>query len=501
MKIRLPLSAHNWVSVTGAVVALIILLMIVFLFLVSVFTQSSSYLGLIIYILLPSILIFGLLLIPLGMIITARKHKYQKITERQAWPKVDLNNVSHRNAFFIFSAGTTLFLLLSALGSYEAFHYTESVEFCGTTCHQLMIPEYTAYQHSSHARVACVECHVGEGADWYVRSKLSGLYQVYATITNIYPKPIPTPIHNLRPARETCERCHWPQKFYAQKLRTERHYKNDEANTAWDIQLKMKIGAEHSALGLKTGIHWHINPDVRIEYIATDQQQQELLWVRYTNERTGKSIIYQDEENVLDDSLIVSSQIRKMDCIDCHNRPSHDYRPPAYFVNDAITAGIIPVELPGIKNLAMEICSEDFSATDSAFQYIRTTIEGYYQSEYPEILSEKNNMIEKAIRGLQEVFSQNIFPDMKVKWDKYPTHIGHLEFDGCFRCHNDRHVSDDGEKISKDCNLCHTILAQGRPAEMQYAISGEPLDFIHPEEIDEDLNETLCTECHTGLNP
>ncbi len=210
MKIRLPKSTHNWVSVIGAVIAIIALFMIVFLFLISVIlNESSSYLGLVIYILLPTIMIIGLILIPIGMFSNIKKRNGDDSEEQEAWPKIDLNDERHRNAFIIFSIGTTLLLLISALGSYGAFHYSESVEFCGTTCHKLMIPEYTAYKHSSHARVACVECHVGQGADWYVRSKLSGLYQVYAVLTNSYPKPIPTPIHSLRPARETCERCAW----------------------------------------------------------------------------------------------------------------------------------------------------------------------------------------------------------------------------------------------------------------------------------------------------
>lgn len=163
-----------------------------------------------------------------------------KTIERKL-PFIDLNRKDHRNAFLIFAAGTTIFLFISALGSYEAFHYTESTEFCGTLCHSVMNPEYTAYQNSAHAKVRCVECHVGTGADWYVKSKLSGLYQVYAVIANVYPKPIPTPIKNLRPARETCEECHWPQKFYSRQLRTEKHFLTDEKNSEWDISLIMKI--------------------------------------------------------------------------------------------------------------------------------------------------------------------------------------------------------------------------------------------------------------------
>ena len=502
MKLKLPQSVYNWLSLSGAMIALISLFMIVFLFIISViFEQGGSYLGLIIYILLPSVLVLGLILIPAGMIRTVSREKKFGIRKKDEWPKIDLNDVRHRNAFFIFTWGTVIFLLLSAIGSYEAFHYTESVEFCGTICHEVMKPEYVAYQHSSHARVACVECHVGEGAGWYVRSKLSGLYQVYAVVADVYPKPIPTPIHNLRPARETCERCHWPQKFYAHTLRHERHYLSDEDNTPWDIQLKMKIGAEQSALGLKEGIHWHINPEVKVEYISSDEQRMELPWVRMTNLKTGEIKTFVDTENALDEDELQNAEIRVMDCMDCHNRPSHNYKPPAFFVDEAITAGLIPQTLPEIKNLAMEICDEDFSTTDSAMHYIETTIRDFYSESYPEIMEEDSALVQHAIAGLQEAYGKNIFPEMKVKWSDYPSHIGHVEFDGCFRCHNDRHESEKGERISRDCNLCHTIVAQGTPDNMEYSSAGQPLEFRHPEDIDEEWREELCTECHSGLNP
>ncbi|TFG98470.1 MAG: cytochrome C, partial [Calditrichales bacterium] len=280
MKLRLPHSTQNWISLIGATIAVISLFMIIFLFVITgVLAQQGSYMGLVIYILLPGVMITGLLLIPLGMLLTIRKQKKESEEEIPDWPKINLNDVRHRNAFFIFAIGTTIFLFLSAVGSYEAFHYTESVEFCGTLCHEVMQPEYVAYQHSSHARVACVACHVGSGVDWYMRSKLSGMYQVYAVLAGVFPRPIPTPVHNLRPARETCEQCHWPEKFYTKNLHYERHYLNDEENTAWGITLQMKIGASHAALGLQEGIHWHINQDVKIEYISGDEKHETIPWV------------------------------------------------------------------------------------------------------------------------------------------------------------------------------------------------------------------------------
>ena len=232
-------------------------------------------------------------MIPIGMFRERRRIRKSLVHEAARLPRIDLNDPSHRNAFVIFTITTIVVLFLSTLGSFKAYHITESVEFCGTLCHQVMEPEHTAYQNSPHANVACVECHVGSGASWYVKSKLSGLHQVYAVLTKTFPTPIETPLHDLRPARETCEKCHWPQKFYARTLWTNKYFLADSLNTEWDIMLQMKTGPEYSGLGLKEGIHWHINPAVNIEYISENDKRENITYVKYTNKSTGEVTIYQ----------------------------------------------------------------------------------------------------------------------------------------------------------------------------------------------------------------
>ena len=500
MKIRLPHSSYNWTTLVGAIIALVSLSMIVFFFVISSLTTQRPYIGLIIYIILPVFLILGLLLIPIGMYLRIRKERKEKTIVATEWPHIDLNDIRHRNAFFIFAIGSAIFLFLSSVGSYEAFHFTESVTFCGKICHSVMVPEYSAYQSSPHARVACVDCHVGPGAGWYVRSKLSGLYQVYAVTLGSYPKPIPTPITNLRPARETCEECHWPEKFYARELLVQKHYLADENNSEWDIGLTLKIGGTYSEQALTEGIHWHINPNVKIEYKASDDRRQQIPWVKFTDLETGKSIIFKDQDQPLKQEQLDTLETRVMDCIDCHNRPSHDYNPPAFFVNNAITAGAIPKELPMIKSLAMDLCGTDYSSTDTAMIAIKDGINSYYKENYPEIFSGKKYLVDKAISGLQASYKKNIFPEMKVKWSAYPNNIGHLEFMGCFRCHNDTHQSADGKVISKNCNLCHLINAQGRPDTLQVTSIENSLEFHHPNG-DDSWKEAMCVDCHTGLNP
>ncbi len=461
--------------------------------------ESGSYIGLFIYIVLPVFLIIGLILIPIGM--SRRSKRIKREGEESAVSKVilDLSNQRHWNAMFMFIAGTVLFLLLTAIGSYKAFHYTESVEFCGTLCHSVMEPEYVAYQGSPHSRVTCVECHVGDGAGWYVKSKMSGLYQVYSVLFNKFPTPIETPIHNLRPARETCEECHWPEKFYSYNLRNERNYLADSANTEWNVQLKMKIGSEHSAHGLVEGVHWHINPNVKVEYITSTEKREFLPWVRYINKATGDTIIYQDIYETLEPTALDTLEMREMDCLDCHNRPSHQYLPPQKFVDDLISSGSIPVELPEVKLLAMQIFNNTFSTRDSGSQFIRETVIDFYNSGYPDLAAEKPQLIDQAIEGLLAGYNKNIFPEMKATWDAYPSHIGHMEFNGCFRCHNGSHESEDGKVISRDCNLCHTILAQGSAGNYETTSIDGSLEFRHPVDIDEAWKEMACADCHRYL--
>jgi hypothetical protein len=499
---KFPKSYYNTLSFIGTAVAAISLFMIIFMAVIGyLWEHSNTYLGLFTFIILPAFLILGLIMIPIGMLIEvkSRKKADKEYLEKGQWPVIDLNISRYRNAILIFGVGTLFLLFLTGIGSYEAFHYTESVEFCGTVCHEVMKPEYTAYQNSPHARVACVDCHVGTGADWYVRSKLAGLRQVYAVLTDDFDRPIPTPIDDLRPARETCEECHWPQKFYARQLRNTKHYLSDSANTEWNISLQMKIGPSHSAYGLSEGIHWHINPNIKIEYIPLRDNREEIPYVKYTNLETGEVIIYNDEELPLDEETLAEKESREMDCMDCHNRPSHHYFTPQEFVDQALTSDDIPKDLPYIKKVAMDIFIDPFESTDSAIARIRNYTHEYYRDELPEVYGSREQDIEKAIDGIVMGFGNNIFPEMNASWDVYPDHIGHKTYNGCFRCHDDKHTSTEGQVIRKDCNICHTIVAQGKDGEESYAVLNESLYFEHPKKLRGGWEDGLCIDCHRYL--
>jgi nitrate/TMAO reductase-like tetraheme cytochrome c subunit len=497
---KIPKSAYNWLSLTGLFLAANSLILIIILFVISIiFNSGSSYWGLFIYIVLPSIMVMGLILVPIGMLLKLKKMKSHKKETGQNWPVLDLNHPRQRKTLITISLITLVLVVISAGGSYQAFHYTESVGFCGKLCHTVMEPEYVTYLNSPHARVKCVECHVGEGADWYVKSKLSGLYQVYSVFFNKYPRPIATPIHNLRPARETCENCHWPQKFYAQKIRNQRGYLKDSANSPWNISLLMKIGPSYSAHGLSEGIHWHISEDIHMEYIASTNDREVIPWIKYTNKKTGVVKIYQDPDNTLTAKAFDTLKVKTMDCMDCHNRPSHAYKSAPVYLNNALLSGAIPNNLPYVKKAAMKVLKEQFPTLDSAKMLIQQGIYAYYEERYPEIFKSKKVLIDKAIVGIQQAYSLNTFPEMKASSSSYLDHIGHLESDGCFRCHSGKHKTEKGEVISNDCNLCHTIVAQGPANEMRTVPMNESLEFTHPIDIGTDWKDNKCSECHRDL--
>jgi hypothetical protein len=385
--------------------------------------------------------------------------------------------------------------LLSALGSYETYHFTESVSFCGQACHTVMQPEYVTYQHGSHARVACAECHIGRGATWYVRSKLSGSYQVYATLAKKYPQPIPTPVSNLRPAQETCEQCHWPRQFYSEKLMSNTYFSSVGAtNTKSKLDLLIRIGGGNKEAGPTSGIHWHMNIRSKVTYIATDDSRQAIPWVR-TEDPDGVVHTYRSTEFPLSAADSALHPARRMDCIDCHNRPAHQYRPPARMVNHLMTLGWIDPALPSAKDLAVHVLEVPYSTSQVAADSIKISINEYYATNFPALATSKRKEIDRMILEVQGLYAKNFFPAMKANWRSFPDNIGHMYFLGCFRCHDGKHVAENGKVLSKDCNACHAILAQQTEGGAA-RVSLQGVKYEHPVDVGSDWMQSNCSECH-----
>jgi nitrate/TMAO reductase-like tetraheme cytochrome c subunit len=486
---------RNPISLIGLALAAVAVANIVLLVLIDLLaSQPSPYIGILAYMVAPGFLVLGLILVPIGMVVE-RRRRLRAVGAPPHFPRLDLNNPAQRSTFAFLLSFVVIFALVSSVGSYKAYEFTDSVDFCGELCHTVMHPEFTAYEASPHARVACVECHVGSGASWYVKSKLSGLRQVYYTALGTYPRPIPTPVQNLRPAQQTCEQCHWPKFFWGAQLKTFTHYGSDEQNTPRVIRLLIKTGGGDPSLGRTTGgIHWHMNIANTFTYFATDEQRQVIPWVRM-EDRQGHITDYVTKDNPPTQAQIDKAVKRRMDCIDCHDRPSHIFTPPDLSVDRGIAGGSIDVTLPFIKQQGVEVLTGDYKTTPEALKAIAEKIPRFYQEKYPQIASAKADSIQAAVAELQRIYSTTFFPSMKVDWKTHPNNIGHFYYQGCFRCHDGNHVSKDGKVISKDCNSCHTVLEQ---QESGTEIATLPSKiFKHPVDIG-DLTGVNCSDCHSG---
>ncbi|MEE8434513.1 MAG: NapC/NirT family cytochrome c, partial [bacterium] len=389
--------------------------------------------------------IIGLVLVPIGIWRVRRKRR-RGLTTRPIGIVIDFAQRTHRRRAVL----ALLLLAVTSVAGFtlftQSFQMMESNTFCGQLCHTVMTPEWTAYQYSSHARVKCVECHIGSGADWFLRSKLSGIRQMYAVSTGTFPRPIPTPIRNLRPARETCEQCHWPKKFAEFKESVRTYYRSDKANTPQRIRILIKTGGEESPLMKGTGIHYHMLIANKVEFIARDRKRQDIAWVRITH-KNGPRVEYHDQENPLTPAERKRLEIRIMDCVDCHNRPSHQFPSPMHTVNQALAVGRIDPGLPHIKVEAVRALDSEYPTTQAAMAGIEKKLRDYYREKFPEVLREQANALNRSIAGVQEIYRRTIFPEMKANWAAYPDNIGHRDSPGCFRCHNYEMESEDGDTI------------------------------------------------------
>lgn len=451
--------------------------------------EPNPYQGILAYGVFPAFLFLGLFLTAVGGIVERRR-------KRRGFPIVDLNDPRQRRKLFVVAVAASIFAMLSVIGGYQAFEFTESVTFCGEVCHQVMEPEHTAYLNSPHARVTCVECHVGSGAQWFVKAKISGLYQVYAVLANTYPRPIPTPIEDLRPAQDTCGRCHWPDKFWGAQLAQKTHFSFDVTNTRKEVLMLVKTGGGGSAHGPSEGIHWHMNIANRIDYIHTDPRRMDIAWVRVTRP-DGTTKEYVNSENPLDPRSPPEHPMRRMDCMDCHNRPSHTYLSPSEVVDKLLALGRIDARIPFLKTEATEVLAAEYETREEASRGIADGLVRRYQEKHPEAARRFRREIDAAIPELEALYRQNFFPEMKVRWSAYPSHISHKEFPGCFRCHTEEMRDEEGTSLSSDCTLCHTFVARGVDGASFEPLPADP-SLYHPWGQAGAHASMKCWSCHTG---
>ncbi|MDH3492489.1 MAG: NapC/NirT family cytochrome c [Acidobacteriota bacterium] len=492
-EIKIPSLAQNYITLVGITITVASVAGIVLLFLLELTAEKESpYLGILIYILLPGAMIFGFFVILLGIVIERRRRRKMSPEEIAAYPILDLNGPRRRRAFFAFLVGAFFFIMVSGFGSYRAYEFSESTTFCGETCH-VMHPENTAYLASAHARVTCVECHVGGGADFYLKSKFEGVRQLFALMAGTYQEPIPTPVHNLRPAQDICEKCHWPEKFWGEQLKVFTHYGYDEKNTLNQSRLLIKTGGGSPTAGQTAGIHWHMNVANQVSYVATDDKRQDIAWVRFT-ESDGRIVDYTARDTTLTPEQIKAAPKRKMDCVDCHNRPAHVYLSPNSAVDRSFSANKLDRSLPFLKLKSVEVLSKPYKSTEEALATIAKDIHTYYKTNYGEIYDSKTESINAAVVELRRIYSTYFFPEMKTDWQSHTDNIGHYNAKGCYRCHDGRHVSPEGKTIQTSCNICHTTLDQTFGGRTIVPPDG---NFQHPIDLG-GQEKYKCADCHKG---
>jgi hypothetical protein len=466
----------------------------------------SPYLGVLLFFILPVFFMAGFVLLAWGMKDEHKRRRKSAVVEIPQFPILDLNVGAHRTKFLIFILGTAFVALFLTVIAYEAYHFTESLTFCGELCHEVMEPEATASQNSPHARVSCAGCHVGPGAGWYVRSKLAGSRQMLAVLLDSFPRPIPPAIQHLRPARETCEECHWPEKFYGSKLKVRTHFGFDEKNVPHDVSMLVRIGGgESAAKEGGSGIHWHMLSDKEVTFKAADAGLQVIpvVWEKHAD---GTVIEYRQEGYEEDAEHEPegghNDEERLVDCVVCHNRPTHIYRSPDSAMDKALFEEAIDHRLPYIKKLGVEVLIGDYASHEEAAEQIREKIWNFYKSGYPDVADEAATSIEGAVDVIIGIYNDNFFPEMKVSWKKYPDNIGHWIFPGCFRCHDGKHVSEDGRVIRRDCVVCHTMPESSPSTHWSEAIPvGEEWDTWHPWDLKYQHAEMNCNVCHDGGLP
>jgi len=406
---------------------------------------ENPYSGLVVFIALPALFVFGLLLIPLGMRLEQRRLQHDP--SAAGWPVFDFNQPAVRVRALMFVGLTAVNIVIILLAGYGSLHWMDSPQFCGQVCHTAMQPQFVAWSEGPHSRIACAHCHIGSGAEGFVRAKLAGTRQLVHVITGKVPAPVPPGAHMAPGAQaQTCLGCHKPSRTGADRIRVIREYADDEANTENVTVLQMFMGGPTSG---GHSIHWHADPANRIEYVASGADRQTIIYIKATD---AKGQVKEYRAADVTDEAINSGTRRTMDCVDCHNTVGHPISPAAErTVNRAIASGGVSAKLPFARREGVRLVTASYSSQDEASNAIERGVRDFYAKQ----AGADPQAVARAAAALQDAYRHNVFPPMKVTWGSYPENRGHIASPGCVRCHDDEHKAKDGSAISGDCEYCH----------------------------------------------
>ncbi|MGC1296714.1 MAG: NapC/NirT family cytochrome c [Alloacidobacterium sp.] len=443
--------AQNPISLIGVGLTTASALTLIGFWVIAVFGHGGSanpYVGIIFDLCLPALFVLGLLLIPIG--IWWRRRRLKATGQLPStYTQVDFANPVIRRSLNFVVLTTFINFVIVGTASFRGVAQMDKPSFCGQSCH-VMAPEWSAYHVSSHAHVACTECHIASGMSGYVSAKLNGARQLVHVALGDYPRPIMAE-GKVPPANTTCLHCHSPNKYIGNKLLVKTSYADDEQNSMTRTLVLLHMGGRDQ-FGKLSGIHGaHLG---HIEYIATDTTHQTIPWVSKINaDGSTTEFVSSDAKEP------IAGEKRVMDCIDCHNRAAHSFDTPEAALNKAMAAVSPNASLPFVRKEGIALIKADYSSQEDAASKITAGLENFYQSQYPAVWSGKREQIDQAAGTLVRLYGENVFPFMKVTWGTHPNNIGHNDYPGCFRCHDGSHNAKDGKSINNDCSVCHNLLA------------------------------------------
>jgi len=402
---------------------------------------------------------------------------------------------------------TTVVVGLIALGVVGAagivgWEYSNSDAFCATMCHSVHPEETRAHSVSSHARVNCVECHMGRLSTLHLMAlKPTHAKELWGMIVG-YERPLTS--STLRPSRDHCESCHWPSAEHHDSIALKKRYATDEASSETSYRLTLHTGVGVVREKQTQGIHWHIENDV--SFIALDPQRREIPWVQVKG-ADGKLTTYVDVTSELSQAELQRHEKRRMECFDCHNAVGHPFRNPEDQVDDAIAEGKIDRALPSAKARAVALI-EKASSLVGFEKDITPKIEALIAESAPkgDLSDEAREMEKKFAAQMKRILVGASFSHEGLSWKSFPNHAGHKDFPGCFRCHDGKHLNTEGESIRLQCTLCHDLpqvtrelgagsvpsLVAGKEGLGQPSSHGRP-NFMHDHR--KDLSKR-CESCH-----
>jgi nitrate/TMAO reductase-like tetraheme cytochrome c subunit len=459
LSLLLPTEFANPLTILGAAVAGLCMVLIVALTAVETMSdRSNPYLPLITFMLLPGVMVMAMALAPVNVLLRRRMARRAPApgSEQQPTLVLDLKDSRHLRLLALAAAGGVVAVALLTTATVKGYEFGESAAFCGLTCHSVMQPEYVAYQSSPHARVQCVQCHIGPGPDFFVKAKVNGMNQLVSLAMGTYPRPIPVPVENLRPSRDTCEQCHWPDRTYRDRLHVSKQYASDDRNTERDQTIVFRVGGGESA----SGVHWHVANEVW--YVPMDRERQQIASVEVRRPDGTTQRYVNPAAKDVHASVDAANAKRRMDCVDCHNRAGHDFRPFESEVDRALASGRLDPTLPQLKRLAVALGPSESAGASEDPARVRERIGGLadrYQKELPRVYAARGAQIQSAASVLTDIYDNTVFPQMAVDGKTYQSNLGHVGDGGCARCHGTL-VSDAGDgrgkqTISNRCDLCH----------------------------------------------